>query len=82
MTKLMQSYVWYGEQCFFVSTINRESSAMLGPGIYAETMVWEHDETINKQGRLIGQDEGARGTVTKHIRICQRLIETGKPFED
>lgn len=27
--KLAKSYIWYGKQCFFVSTIDRESSAAL-----------------------------------------------------
>lgn len=39
--KIAQTYVWSEGKRYFVSTINRASSAMCAPGDYAETMVWE-----------------------------------------
>lgn len=80
--KLIQSYVYCSDKCFFVSTINRESSSMLGPGEYAETMVWLWDEQTKERGKFIGQDEGSRDSIVTHNRICKRLSETGKFEED
>lgn len=75
--KIIQSYVWHDGKCFFVSTINRESSSMYG-GTYAETMVWEWDETKKERGRIVGQDEGSSGSIYAHQRMCKLIHETGK----
>ena len=39
--RIIKTYVWHGDKCFFVSTIERESSAMEGPRRYNETIVWK-----------------------------------------
>ena len=42
--RIIKTYVWHGDKCFFVSTINRESSAAILPALrYNETMVWEYN---------------------------------------
>jgi len=78
--KLIQSYVWYQGRVFFVSTINRESSAMYYPGIYAETMVWECETTApyKRMDSILHQDESPRGSIHSHIEVCVRLATTGK----
>ncbi len=73
---IIQSYVWHGEKCFFVSTIDRESSAMEG-GTYAETMVWEFDFKERNRGDIVGQGEDATGSAREHYALCQRLIDSG-----
>lgn len=81
--KLMQSYVWHQEKCFFVSTIDRESSAVMAyGGTYAETMVWEYDYEKRECGDLVGQTEGAAGSIQAHLRMCDRLHRTGRCEED
>lgn len=77
--KLIQSYVWHGDKAFFVSTINRVTSAALAQGmIYAETMVWEWDAKTRERGKRIGQDEDTRDSIHTHIAVCERLQKTGK----
>lgn len=81
--KVMQSYVWHEGKCFFVSTINRESSAVYAYGAtYAETMVWEYDYEKRVRGTLIGQGEGLTGSVHTHLAMCKQLAESGKFVSD
>lgn len=80
--KIIQSYVYFEDQAFFVSTINRESSSMMGPDVYAETMVWMWNIEKLERGELIHQDEGSKDSIVKHMRICKILNETGKPILD
>ena len=72
---LIQSYVWHDGKCFFVSTINRESSAMYAAGSrYAETMVWECDAiTHERKNPFIGQDEALEDDITMHLKMCLKL---------
>lgn len=74
---LLKSYVFHGDKCFFVSTIDRQSSSMMG-GRYAETMAWDFDWASNERGSIIGQDEAPEGSINGHIRVCRRLFETGR----
>lgn len=75
---LMKSYVPFEDRWFFVSTIERNSSSMLGPGRYAETLVWEYDMEKNERGNIVGQGESCRNSIVEHLKICRRLFETGK----
>ena len=76
---LAQTHVWNGEKGFFVSTINRPSSAALAYGrIYSETMVWEWNRETKQRGNLIGQDEHCKDSLFAHQRMVQRLFDTGK----
>jgi 2-polyprenyl-3-methyl-5-hydroxy-6-metoxy-1,4-benzoquinol methylase len=77
---LAQTYVWHGEKCFFVSTINRRSSSLLS-GIYAETLAWEWIQETKQCGRLIGQDEHCQNSIFAHQAMVKRLFDTGKPNE-
>ena len=79
--KVMQSYVWHDDKCFYVSTVNRESSATHGGGTYAETMVWEYDYDSRSRGDIVGEGEFLTGSIFTHLAICKRIHETGKPDE-
>lgn len=70
---LIQSYVFCEDKAFFVSTINRESSAMLNPGVYAETMIWEWDSTTRTKGALVHQREDLKDSIHVHLTTCQEL---------
>ena len=82
--RIIQTYVMHGDKEYFISTINRESSAMYG-GIYAETLVWEYDRENQERGDMVGQDEGPRDTIGAHMRMVERIFKTGvcsDPEED
>lgn len=75
---IITSYVWHEGKCFFVSTINRESSAAMAYGrMYAETMAWEYDHDRRQRGDIVGQAEGPEGSIRAHLTMCQRLHEIG-----
>lgn len=77
-TRLAKSYIWYGKQCFFVSTIDRESSAALAYGArYAETMIWIFDWDKNERGELIHQGEDSEGCIDLHMAVCSQLHRHG-----
>lgn len=83
--RLIKTYVFFEDKCFFVSTINRESSAMLCPDmVYAETMVFDYDWNTGKIGNIVHQDSASRDNINVHQRICDSLYRYGevKPEED
>jgi hypothetical protein len=71
---IWQSYVYYGEKCFFVSTVNRVYDTCVGSVRGDETLVWEYNPVTKEQGELIYQVEG----VPAHQAICRCLINTGE----
>lgn len=75
---LIQTYVWHEGKAFFVSTINRASSAAAAYGMtYAETMVWAWNPETRKTERMLGQDEDCHGSIRTHQMIVERLHRTG-----
>lgn len=53
---VIQSYLFFGDVGFFVSTIERDSSAAVSPPPrFFETMVWEWDKTTKERGNLLLQ---------------------------
>lgn len=80
--EVAKTYVWHKAQCFFVSTIERESSAMEGPRRFNETLVWLYDWDKRERGEWIYQDEACRGSLATHQRIVQALYDTGQPSKE
>lgn len=81
--KVMQSYVWHEDKCFFVSTINRASSAAIAyEHIYAETMVWTWDAERAERGELVWQGEDIKGGISTHLLACKNLHEFGAIKDD
>lgn len=76
MNRIMQSYLYRDGKCFFVSTINRESSSMLG-GTYAETFVWDCEPNSHVRGAFLWQGEGGTDSIHTHLKVCQRIAATG-----
>lgn len=76
--KVWQSYVYHGDKCFFVSTINRIYELAHGPSIGGETFVWVCDPVTHERGEQIGH----MGSVTDHQRICRCLIATGEMLDE
>ena len=80
---LIQSYVHHHDKVFFVSTINRKSSAVLSyDAVYAETFVWEWDEKTQTRGEQVGQDSDGEDCIRMHLNLCKRFFEHGKQHED
>ena len=75
--KLIKSYVWFGDECFFVSTINRDSSARMGPRRFAETIVWKYDWAKNEREEMVYMDEGVENSICTHLDLCLRIHLTG-----
>jgi len=71
--RVWKSYVWYGDQCFFVSTIRRKFDTYEGAVRGEETLVWEYNWETNDRGKWIYQAAG----VLDHQAICRCLINTG-----
>ena len=79
----MQSYVWHGDKCFFVSTIDRASSVALDyGGMYSETMVWEYDYDKRERGSLVWQGEDIKGGISTHSLACKNIHEFGMVKDD
>jgi hypothetical protein len=78
-TPKLKSYVWHDGQCFFVSTIERDSSAMMETPVsrFHETIVWEYDWDTAKRGTMVAQ-EGCGTAFDQHYRVCKDFYETGK----
>ena len=75
--RVIQSYVTREDKCFMVSTIERDSSAAMPVPRYNETIVWEYDWYTMKRGNIIHQDDGPRGCIETHFRICRALHKLG-----
>ena len=76
--RVIKSYVWHKDRCFFVSTIERDSSAMLDSGRYNETLVWNYDWATRKGTQLCYQRDCVRGSIRQHLAICQELFDKGE----
>jgi len=75
--RIIKSYVWYGEKCFFVSTIERDSSCVVAPSRYNETIVWEYNWATNERGNIVHQDDGPKGSIKTHLRVCEAFHKYG-----
>lgn len=68
---------------YYVSTINRDSSAEYYPHRYAETIVFEWDVENQKKGNILKGDECSEGSTWTHERIVGKLRLFGmKAFEE
>ena len=76
MNKMMKSYVWHKDKCFFVSTINRKSSAYPGM-IYSETMVFTYDCSTKERVGLFYQGKHGRNDIDLHLAVCRQLHDNG-----
>jgi hypothetical protein len=79
---VIKSYVWHGDRCFFVSTIERTSSAVACQSRYNETVVWAFDWAANLRGGMLHQDSDAKGSIRTHQKVCGDFFAHGKPSEE
>lgn len=76
--QIAKSYIWNGGKCYFVSTIERDSSAMDGPRRYSETLVWEWDAENMKRGDFVFQSDDITGSIGEHISTVQKIHSAGE----
>lgn len=76
--RLVQTYIRHRDKLFFVSTINRESSAQLMPGDYAETMAWEIDKDDLTRRSTLAHEGDVQDSIDKHFEIVSALYEKGE----
>jgi len=73
----LTSYVWHKGQCYFVSTIERDSSANVPPvPRFMETIAWEYDWDARQRGSMVAT-EGSGSAVSQHFEMCQQLHRNG-----
>lgn len=75
--KIIQSYVYHKEKRYFVSTMERESSAMSGDRCN-ETIVWEWPDGEKERGKMIFQREDYIFSINAHFKICNDIFLKGK----
>ena len=78
----LKSYVWHGEQCFFVSTLERDSSALVAPPPlrFNETIAWQYYWDTRERGDVVAQV--ANGPAfAQHTEVCRQLFADGKYIE-
>lgn len=78
--RLIKTYLWHGDDCYFVSTINRDSSSIMG-GRFAETIVWSFDWEANERGRLLWSDGAGQDSIRSHMKMVERIHKTGSGEE-
>ncbi len=76
--RLLKTYVWHGDDCFFVSTIERDSSAAVDPPPrFNETIAWEYDWDMKELGDQVGSS-GSGPALLQHWEMVQSFFLTGK----
>ncbi len=81
--RVIKTYVWHKGVCFFVSTIERDSSAMGGPRRFNETLVWRYDYEKRERGAQCFQAEDRPGSIVAHQRTVEAIHDVGeKAFEE
>lgn len=81
---LAKEIVTFEGAYFYISTINRESSAELSyRSHYAETIVWEWypKKEGDKRGKIVGQDEAAEGSLVGHKRMVHQFKNFGAQYD-
>lgn len=76
---VIQTYVWHGDKCFFVSTIERASSAAAAYGMrYNETIVWAWDTAKKERGAQLHMTDDQRGSIVAHQRTVEAIHDVGE----
>ena len=78
--RVIKSYVWHGDDCFFVSTIERDSSASLPPPLprFNETLAWQYDYETMERGDIVATDGDFQGCLRTHFAVCEQLAKHGR----
>ena len=80
INKKIQSYVWHGDKCYFVSTVEIKTNPPgdLLPKPVNETMMWEYDYDSRQPGKdFLIQDFDVAGSIKLHLNICEQIFKGG-----
>ena len=72
--KIIQTYVFFKGQAWFVSTIERDYDTCEGRTRGTETMAWEWSSETRKLGDILFTNEDG---VDGHLRVCRQLAIDG-----
>lgn len=72
---VIRSYIHAHGRVWFVSTIERDSSAIYNPSRYHETCVWVMEG--DARGDMIGTFGSDRGNLLMHFKVCENLYKNG-----
>jgi hypothetical protein len=75
--RVIKTFVWHKGECFFVSTIDRASSAIAGPSRYNETLVWRYDWKKTERLAQVHQAEDRQGSIATHQRLVKAIHDFG-----
>jgi hypothetical protein len=77
--KVAQSYIHHNGERFFISTIERESSALLAYGArYNETIVWKWNEgEPEREQKILIMESGITGSIKTHLEVCEKIFRNG-----
>ena len=83
-TNVIKSYVWYKNDCFFVSTMERDSSASTEPpgSRFNETIVWVYDYENKERKEMISVKNDRQGSIETHNEVCLSLNKFGMVMVD
>lgn len=76
--RVIKTYVWHADQCYFVSTIERTSSAAANPCRFNETLVWRYDWGKSTRGQMVHQAEAPAGSIVAHQRTVEAIHDVGE----
>lgn len=82
--KEIKTYIWHQPtgRYFFVSTIERDSSAVEIPTQrFMETIAWEYDYETQSRGKIVAQ-AGDGCALEQHFDVCGQLHRTGEYTEE
>jgi hypothetical protein len=75
--RILKTYVWHDDECFFVSTSERDSSASVSPPPrFFETFAWKYDWTNQVRGEQVAS-AGSGPAWKQHAEVCEQLFRHG-----
>lgn len=76
--QIAKSFISCNGKHYFISTINRASSAVLAYGdLYAETIAWEWNPETEFRGDIVMQDSASENSLVGHNRTVDFINSGG-----
>lgn len=71
---ILKTYVYTDAGCYYVSTIERDSSAMVSPPMrFNETIAWEWNKETRERGNIVMM-EGEGVAIKQHFGVVSLLM--------
>ena len=73
----LKSFIFRGDDCFYVSTIERDSSAAVSPPPrFFETIAWDYEWELQARGGQVAIT-GYGPAFEQHSKVCEQLFRNG-----